>query len=118
MTNEQLEKEKQAFEEWFNAKAAKDDDFRWEVERFDARLGWMAAKEHAAKQGGWISVEEKLPTEDDQYVLVWETVDGNSGAEQAFFNLPEKTFVNFAGDILKATHWQPLSTPLSEGKQQ
>ncbi|MFC3873290.1 DUF551 domain-containing protein [Neisseria musculi] len=111
MTNEQLEKEKQAFEEWFDEQATKNDDFRWEVERFDARLGWMAAKEHAAKQDGWINVEENLPNPDDTVLLR----DFRNNMQSGYLDGDAEAFVYTDSDSWiddgVITHWQPLPTP-------
>ncbi|OSI06801.1 Protein of uncharacterised function (DUF551) [Neisseria animaloris] len=111
MIPEQLEKEKQAFEEWFNGQIAKDSDFKWEVEQFDARVGWMAAKEQAAKQGGWISIEESTPNPDDTVLLR----DFRNNMRSGYLDGDAEAFVYTDSDSWiddgVITHWQPLPWP-------
>ncbi len=127
MTPEQIEQERAAFEAWaksafihINLTLVTKKDGTSEYAGKAARHmfeGWLAR----AGQGGWISVEDKVP-EADTLVLA---IDRNN-PEVGLFAL-----VDFGGDDLRwsaviiesvcpvddlsITHWQPLAHPPAGG---
>lgn len=120
MTNQEIEKERQAFEAW--QKSSRNEDrlyyeysdeygaggiFYEDISMDYAWQGWFAAKQ----QSGWISVADRLP-ENGTECLVWkESATGNYGSCGYIFS----TFENGRFDDIyaheKVTHWQPLPAP-------
>lgn len=105
MTQDQVHKEIELFNEWFGSLECEN---KPEPLRLLMQLAWLGAKEHAAEQGGWISVEERMPEDYDAPVLVYVPY---YGVPITAFPQEDGGFADFlAGEMLKkeATHWQPL----------
>ena len=116
MTPEQIEQERAAFKAWhketfgYLPKKYKDGTFMSssradEASPQDMFEGWLAR----AEQGGWISVEDRLPEKLNIYI-VWDT-----DLKDFFFagyNPEAQTFRVGGKDITSTvTHWQPLLQP-------
>lgn len=116
MTPEQIEQERAAFKAWhketfgYLPKKYKDGTFMSssradEASPQDMFEGWLAR----AEQGGWISVEDRLPEKLNIY-FVWDT-----DLKDFFFagyNPEAQTFRVGGKDITSTvTHWQPLLQP-------
>jgi hypothetical protein len=70
----------------------------------DEMLAYIQALEK--EQGGWISVEDRLP-DDGQDCLAHK--DGQTYPANYFQNYWESSHILFPGEIEKPTHWQPLT---------
>lgn len=71
-------------------------------------LGWQAAKGHAAKQDGWIKVEDKLPPTDETVLLL----DYRNNMQSGYLDGDAVAFVYTYGDSWLddgvITHWKRL----------
>lgn len=115
MTPEQIEQERAEFEAWaksafihINLTLVTKKDGTSEYAGKAARHmfeGWLAR----AEQGGWISVEDRLPEKLDYY-LVWDAAE-RSRLEVPF--VPEKQVFRYQDEDITdyVTHWQPLPQP-------
>lgn len=120
MTPEQLELEREAFEEWYCSSISESIGLErypngcfCNPEAEDMYLAWCAAKSHAEKSE-WISVEDKLPENSACYLGAHEVpfADG-LGIGIYYFDAENKVFrMNPNGIIITiVTHWQPMPEP-------
>lgn len=122
MTPEQIEQERAAFKAWhketfgYLPKKYKDGTFMSssradEASPQDMFEGWLAR----AEQGGWISVEDRLPEESGRFLVRYE----NTSEETPYttivrYNAENRTFRSLFLLIDQEnpiTHWQPLPQP-------
>ena len=106
-----IEKERAAFEEWYGAlnglKRDNNGNYLY-AETFVGWRIWQAAKRHAAKQDGWISVEQNLPSPDDTVLLR----DYGNNMRSGYLDGDAEAFVYTDGDSWLddgvITHWKRL----------
>lgn len=117
MTEDKVHEEIALFNEWFGSLECEN---KPEPLRLLMQLAWLGAKEQAAEQGGWISVEDSLPIDGEQVIVVL-----GSGHTTIALYLRDDFIGDFhhlggsewnASCLFGATHWQPL--PASPKKEQ
>lgn len=114
MTPEQIEQGRAAFEAWYRRWAGEEPSVLVDIE---GELQYKSTADHQlfsawlarAEQGGWISVEDRLPEKLNIY-FVW-----GMDLKVLFFagyNPEAQTFRVGGKDITSTvTHWQPLPQP-------
>lgn len=108
MTQDQVYEEIDLFNEWLNRI---DSEKKPEPLRLLMQLAWLGAKEQAAEQGGWISVQHNLPNPDDTVLLL----DNRNNIRSGYLDGDAEAFVytdcwsRIDDGII--THWQPLPAP-------
>ena len=100
------------FDEELQQYIALDSEMELQVDEFNElwdafRAGWQAAKAQAVQQ--WISVEDKLPSDDIGRVLAW-VVEQNSLGKCGFaWNCSHSNGVfSDKFETFQVTHWMPL----------
>lgn len=71
-------------------------------------LGFQAAIDIVKQHSDWISVDERLPADNEEVLTYWS--DGD--VVIAYFMKGRFSFSDCSGEII--THWQPLPQPPSE----
>lgn len=108
MTQDQVHKEIELFNEWFSSLECEN---KPEPLRLLMQLAWLGAKEQAAEQGGWISVKESTPSLDDTVLLR----DYQNNIRSGYLDGDAEAFVYTDSDSWiddgVITHWQPLPAP-------
>lgn len=71
-------------------------------------LGFQAAIDIVKQHSDWISVDERLPADNEEVLTYWSDED----VVIAYFMKGRFSFSDCSGEII--THWQPLPQPPSE----
>lgn len=85
---------------------AKEVNLRW--------LGWKQAKRHTLKSNNWISVNDRLP-ENEQIILIYSNfwIEKTRICTSQFIDGRFLTYPSFQ-ETVNVTHWQPLPNPPME----
>lgn len=120
MTQDQVQKEIELFNEWFDSLECEN---KSEPLRLLMQLAWLGAKEHAAEQGGWISVENQYPNNNEEVIVLLSDKSVRIALHTAFIPMFQTELIHeFTGDIRHicgneyectdyhdmVTHWQSL----------
>ena len=115
MTPEQIEQERAAFEAWYRKWAEEEPsplvDIEGELQyKSTATQQLFAAWCGRAEQGGWISVEDRLPETEGYVIVAW----ANGYVDLSRFTRDKYSHGgswhhDFIPDDI--THWQPLPQP-------
>ena len=120
MTDGKEDLERKAFEEWYCSSISESIGLErypngcyCNPEAGNMFSAWRAAKSHAT-QSAWISVKDKLPEIDSQYLVSYKPPFATGQQTTiAFFNNGVFRFGNSCGGNIShaITHWQPLPEP-------
>lgn len=142
MTTKQIEKERQAFEDWHKKsnQAVKyklrhtstigtDGDIHYHDYRTNwAFIAFKAGRQSVTEQSAWISVEDTLPELDtpvhavfDDHVGIFARCDDDNGGWLWARCYGTSSWDNYGDwlqddDYQSITHWKPLPTPPKENK--
>ena len=114
MTPEQIEQERAAFEAWYRRWAGEEPSVLVDIE---GELQYKSTADHQlfstwlarAEQGGWISVEDRLPETYEEVLVAWS--DGDFGFAERINNEIGTQIWGATLSQAVITHWQPLPQP-------